>query len=177
MYHLTVFKKQQVIRVSYQADTMWIIEFDLNKQCLQQTGHHASFKSTYFLKIMYLVGLDRNTVFIFYFLNLYLLIFRETEEGEGRENLFVVPLIDAFIDCFLCVPWPEMEPVTLEYQEIIWIWIFFFLKGAVNLQGNPTGKGREENYFGLYTKLHHTWDLIVTLFLSNRKTTWLKATI
>ena len=117
MYHLTVFKKQQVIRVSYQADTMWIIEFDLNKQCLQQTGHHASFKSTYFLKIMYLVGLDRNTVFIFYFLNLYLLIFRETEEGEGRENLFVVPLIDAFIDCFLCVPWPEMEPAAMVYQD------------------------------------------------------------
>ena len=48
------------------------------------------------------------------------LIFRERKkggEGERKKHWFVVPLIYAFTGWYLHVPWPEMEPATLAYQN------------------------------------------------------------
>ena len=38
------------------------------------------------------------------------------EEGRERDQ-FVVPLMHAFIGCFLSVPWPEIKLATLVYQD------------------------------------------------------------
>ena len=40
-------------------------------------------------------------------------------EREEERVWFVVPLIHAFIGCFLYVPWPEMEPATAAYQTML----------------------------------------------------------
>ena len=43
----------------------------------------------------------------------------EVEIERGREkHQFVVPLIEAFIGCFLYMPWLGIEPGTLVYQEV-----------------------------------------------------------
>ena len=54
-----------------------------------------------------------NDSFIYWFID-----FRERKgEGGGREkDRFVVPLICAFMGCFAYVPWPGIEPATLEYR-------------------------------------------------------------
>ena len=36
---------------------------------------------------------------------------------EREKHQFVVPLICAFIGCFLYVPWPRIEPATLAYWD------------------------------------------------------------
>ena len=52
------------------------------------------------------------------FLNFNLLMFRERGKGrESERHQLVVPLIYAFIGCFLYVPWPGIEPATLAYQD------------------------------------------------------------
>ena len=37
--------------------------------------------------------------------------------GETDRHRFVVPLVYVFIGCFLYVPWPGIEPVTLAYGD------------------------------------------------------------
>ena len=50
---------------------------------------------------------------------LYLLIFRDSwrERVRQRNIDLLFPLFIAFIGWFLCVPWPGIEPATLEYQD------------------------------------------------------------
>ena len=53
---------------------------------------------------------------VFFF---YLLIWERGRgsRGETEKHRFVVPLTYALTVCFLPVPWAEMEPVTLAYQD------------------------------------------------------------
>ena len=46
-----------------------------------------------------------------------LLTFEREEMRGGEGERFVVPLISAFIGCFLYVPWPGIEPSTLAHRD------------------------------------------------------------
>ena len=52
-------------------------------------------------------------MYVWFLKKIYLLIW----ERHTHTHWFVVPLIYAFIGCFLYVPWPGIEPTMLVYQD------------------------------------------------------------